>query len=94
MDMAKHRRKTKKKIAVALITAMAETDGDYAFIAKRLGETPENIKQWIVGLIDGETRAMDEVSDLLLALGCELNFGLRAYQEPMRPGTEQKAEAA
>lgn len=91
MDKAK--RKMKKKIASAMIAAMAETDADYKFIAKRLGDTPENIEKWLVGLIAGETRAMDEVSDLMLAMGCEFSFTLRRYEEPIRPqATSSKPE--
>jgi hypothetical protein len=96
MDKAK--RKMKKKIASSMIAAMAETDADYAFIAKRLGDTPENIEKWLVGLIVGETRALDEVSDLMLAMGCEFSFGLQRYEEPVRPqmalGEAVKAQEA
>ena len=90
-DMARARRKMKRKIAAALITAMAETDADYAFIATRLDDDPTKIEKWITGLISGETRAMDEVSDLLLALGCEFDFSLRRYEFPMRPQTDEAA---
>lgn len=96
MDMARARRKIKRRIAAAIITAMAETDADYEFIAKRLEQTPAEIEKWIVGLIAGETKCMDEVSDLLLAIGCEFDFHLQRYQEPIRPTApaEQSAETA
>lgn len=84
-DMGKAQRKIKKKIASAIIGAMAETDADYEFIAKRLGDKPENIEAWLVGLIAGETKALDGASDLLLAMGCEFDFSIRRYEEPIRP---------
>ncbi len=88
-NMARARRKLKKRIAAAIINAMAETDADYAFIAKRLRDKPAKIEAWITGLITGRTKDLDEVSDLLLAMNCELEFGLRRYQEPRRPTEEQ-----
>lgn len=90
-DMARHRRKMKRRIAASIITAMAETDADYEFIAKRLGEKPETTKGWIVGLIDGESKCMDEASDLLLAMGGEFIFKLEPYREPIRPEADEPA---
>lgn len=84
-DMDKARRKNKKKIASLLIMAMAETDADYEFMASRLENTPAKIESWITGLITGKTLAMDEVSDLMLAMGLEFEFSIQRYQEPLRP---------
>lgn len=93
-DMARARRKMKKRIAAALITAMAETDSDYQFIAIRLGDESDKIEKWITGLIAGDTRCLDECSDLLLAMGCEFEFRLHAYQEPLRPSLDKSQTAA
>lgn len=93
-DMARARRKLKRKVAAALISAMAETDADYEFIAKRLRDKPAHIEKWITGLITGETRAMDEISDLCTAMGVELTFGLKRYEAPERPKNEQPAAQA
>lgn len=94
-DMTRARRKSKKRIAAALITAMAETDSDYEFIAKRLGDVPGNIEKFIAGLIAGETRCyMDEVSDLLLAMGCEFEFRLHRSELQQSEEQPQQAEAA
>jgi hypothetical protein len=93
IDLGRARRKLKKKVAAALITAMAETDADYEFMGKRLGDTPENIEQYIVGLISGKSKCMEELSDLLLALGCEFSFGLHQYQLPARPQPQPETPA-
>lgn len=92
MDMARARRKLKRRLAAALITAMAETDADYEFIARRLRDKPEKIERWIAGLITGETKALDEVSDLALALHVELVFSLQRYQRPELPKDEVAPE--
>lgn len=94
MDMARARRKMKRKIASALIAAMAETDADYKFIATRLGQDAEEIERWLVGLISGDSKCGDEASDLLLALGCEFDFSIRRYQEPRRPSVEQAEQSS
>lgn len=84
-DLGCARRKFKRRIAVALITAMAETDADYEFIARRIREKPERIEKWIAELITGNTTTMNEASDLALAMGAELTFGLARREAPKRP---------
>ena len=85
LDMEVARRKLKRKIAAAIISAMAETDADYEFMAKRLRTTPDKVAKEIDGFIRGETKAMDEASDLALAVGAELSFGITRYEAPRRP---------
>jgi hypothetical protein len=95
LDMTRARRKLKRKVAAAIITAMAETDADYEWIATRLEQKPAEIERWIVGLITGETKCMDEASDLMLAMALEFNFSLQRYNEPLRPGqSEQNQEVS
>jgi hypothetical protein len=84
-DMTKARRKLKKKLAAVIINAMAETDADYDYIAARLRMDSAKVEKEICGLITGQTKALDEVSDLMLAMGAECVISLQSYQEPVRP---------
>jgi hypothetical protein len=94
LDMARARRKMKKRIAAAIITAMAETDADYEFIGKRLTMKPAKIEKIIMDFIAGADSDIDQVSDLLLAMGCELTFQLRRYEEPTQPQQAEPERAA
>lgn len=91
-DMERARKKNKKKIAAHIIMAMAESDADYEFIAKRLESEPSTIEKEITGLITGRTLAMDEVSDLMLAMGLEFAFEIQRYKEPLKPKAASQSE--
>lgn len=96
-ELEKGRRKIARRVAAQLVLAMAETDSDYAFIGMRIEQDPREIERWLMGLVSGQTKDLDTLSDLLLAMGLEFEFSLRRYAEPMRPGeqvTEATAEAA
>lgn len=93
-DMNAARRKMYRRMAACIISAMAETDADYDFIATRLEVNTSKVKSWIDAFIagTGADKAMNEFSDLLLAMGCEPNFQLHPYRQPVRPEVEKVTE--
>lgn len=88
------RRRLKRHTASVLIACMAESDVDFATIDKRLGWKLGGAKAWLVGLIECETRELDLLSDIALALGHELRF-TAIYAMPVRlPAELSKPEPA
>lgn len=75
-ELARAARKLARKIAAAIIRTMAETDYNYTQIAARIGKTERDIANWMQRLIDGDGSGamLDHVSDILLAMGCELDW--------------------
>lgn len=85
-------RRFARKIAAAVIQAMAETDCNFTQMAARIGRTEKEITGWIAKLMDGDGSGtmLDHVSDMLLAMGCELDWHIvKAVEIPFR-----KQEAA
>ena len=74
------RRRLARRIAAAVVTAMAETDTSFEQMAERLGmRTDTLLRSWFFTLADGGTDvALSQVSDLFLGCGCELTLSLRA----------------
>ena len=55
-----------------------ETGMTKAMLARRMGKQPEQVTRWLAG--PGNLR-LDTVSDLLLAMGCELKFDAGSIDE-------------
>jgi len=74
------RRRLARRIAAAVVTAMAETDTSFEEMAQRLGmRTDIPLRNGLATLVDGGTRIpFDHISDLMTGCGYELTFGLRA----------------
>lgn len=84
-ELAKAARKFARKIAAAIVRCMAEEDFNYTQIAARLGKTEREISNWMQRLLDGDGSGaqLDHVSDILLAMGCELEWHIvRAVPVP------------
>ena len=81
------RRALSRRVAAELVKCMAETDSDFAFMAVRLGKDEQWVRAHLYGLIDGQSRSLDVVSDLALAMGATWAVSVQAY-EPPRPVDE------
>lgn len=82
------RRRMARKIASAIVSAMAECDFNFTQIAARIGKTEKDISGWMAKLFDGDGSGaqLDHVSDILLAMGCELDWKVvAAVPIPFRP---------
>lgn len=91
------RRRMARKIAAAIVGAMAECDFNFTQIAARLGKTEKDISAWMSRLFDGDGSGaqMDHLSDILLAMGCELDFQIVAAKPiPFREPATNSADAA
>jgi hypothetical protein len=86
------RRKTSRRVAAALIAAMAETDIDYEEMGIRLGEKPETIRKWIIDFVDCKSKDLDLLSDLCLAMNAEVNFTLHSWRKTEAEYKAEKAE--
>ena len=86
------RRRLARRIAAAVVTAMAETDTSFEQMAQRLGmRTDTLLRSWLFTLADGSTDvAFCRVSDLFLGCGCERTLSLRASHP--RQGEEAAAD--
>ncbi len=82
------RERTCRRVAAAIITAMAETDTGIDVIAARLGKKSEAIKVLIDRLIAGQSASLDKISEILWAMGCELAFSLTPAKIPHEPDEE------
>ena len=65
-----------RRVASAIIHAMAETDTSVTTIAYRLGKEAHEIQKQIDMLICGESLTLENISDILFALDCEVHFSL------------------
>lgn len=91
------RRRMARKMAAAIVLAMAETDYSFAQIGPRVGRTEAQISDWMRKLFDGDGSgaALDHVSDILVAMACELDFHLIAAKPiPFREPATNSADAA
>ena len=75
------RRTLCRRIGAAVVSAMAETDTDFATIDMRLGQRPGTAKQWLDGLIAGTEKRLNVVSDLFHSMNCEITLSLRPLPE-------------
>jgi predicted DNA-binding protein len=85
------RRKIKRRVASVLIRCMAEEDMGFEQIANRLDQPTETVRKWVYDLAEGIGKDMNEMSDLALAMDCEIEFGARKVEYP-QPKTDQPAE--
>ena len=77
------RRRFARKLAAAIIHTMAETDYNFTQIAARIGRTEKEISSAVYRLLDGDGSCMmmDFVSDIFLAMGCELDWSVKPIPE-------------
>lgn len=74
------RRKTKRRAVSVIIRCMGEEDMGFAQIANRLDQSEQEVRQWVYDMIEGVGGTLNEVSDLLLAMDCEAEFGARKIE--------------
>lgn len=86
------RRYTCRHIAAALVQAMAETDTDFETIDTRLGWGPFTAQGHVYALIAGESRSLDIISDLAIAMRCVLD--VRVRPGPILPEVAQATAVA
>lgn len=78
-DLAIARRKFARQVAASIIAAMAETDASFATISNRINKPEAELVAWMHRLLDGDggQAFLDQVSDIFLAMGYELEFSVR-----------------
>lgn len=69
-------RQTCRRVASALIKAMADEDVSFAEIAKRLGRKEKTVGRWLRTLIAGRPIDLDHVSDMCTAMDCQLVYSV------------------
>lgn len=76
MNFDTARRKTCRRCAAALVTAMAESDTSIIAIAKRIGLTERSVRRDLARLVDGVSWAkdLDFISSFAFACGAELEL--------------------
>jgi hypothetical protein len=89
-DLERARRKMKRRVVSALIRGMAETDVGFDLIAVRLDAPETKYRQWVMKMIDGTAKEMDDISDVATALGVEMEFSLNRYTPPDPPAETPK----
>lgn len=75
-ELDRARRTTCRRVASAIVKAMAETDTSRKQIGDRVGGEPDDILAVVIRLTDGEPVALDKVSDIFVAMGVELTMSL------------------
>lgn len=73
-ELDSQRRRLCVRIAASIIKTMADTDTDIDVIASRLGINPELVSTRLAMLTNGVGISLNEISDLLIAMGHELNY--------------------
>ena len=89
------RKATARRAAAALLQGMAVREVDYEFVAKRIDTDISDIRNALIDLVDGNCgiNGLRALSDILLALELELNFGSCDYQDHSLSQGEQQQKA-
>lgn len=77
-----------REVAIAIITAMQETDVSFAALAKALGGDEDSYRRRVVDLLEGKggDTGLPWISDVFFALGLRVRF--RLEDDPQRPDDE------
>lgn len=80
-------RKMCRRIAAALVRAMAETDTDFATIAARTTRSEESLRSFIRALIDGKAprNGLEMMAIFAVAMECEIEFHIVRREAPDTP---------
>jgi hypothetical protein len=72
-----------RSLAAVIVQAMADTDTNFTTMAFRIGQKESTVRRWLEKLIDGEDDglALNNLSDMTLAMGCEIDFSVRPKEE-------------
>lgn len=86
----RERRQLVRRIASALLSAMADSDRGFKQIAKNIKCPEERVRKAVYSMIDGKSVRLDLISDIALGMGYELRLGiteLSTYAKPDAPAT-------
>lgn len=79
-------RRLSRGIAATIVRVMADTDTSIEELAVRLGKPADKVKSWLDRMIQGKQKSLDQISDMLIAMGCELIWAIE--RRPQEPTTE------
>lgn len=80
----KAHRKLLKKLAVLIIQCMEEADISFETIETRLGWPEGRAQEELMLMISGESNLLREVSDLAVAMDCEIDIKALPIQKVLR----------
>jgi hypothetical protein len=95
-ELQQHRVAACRRMAATLLEAMAYRKVGYLQIGNRIGETPEQVRSWIIALADGQDGdALRRASYIATALDCRLAIRMTDEGLPIPvPFTDEESEAA
>lgn len=70
-----------RRVAAAVIMAMAETGATYQQLEARMGTKPGTTKRWLNKYIDGTTTEGRELTDICCALNAEPTLTIRHWAD-------------
>jgi hypothetical protein len=84
-----------RRVAVAIMTAFAETGMSYADVEARLDLKKGFVRRWLNSYMEGTTREGRELTDLCCALNCEPVISLQFFppSPPVPKDEDKKAKA-
>lgn len=80
-QLLRARRLLTRRVAAALMAAMAETDSSFEQMAHRLGmKSDVLLRSWFHSLVDGDSKnvPLDVISDMFLGCGVQLSHQINA----------------
>jgi len=79
-----------RRMGACVVSAMADTDTDFATIAARLSTSERVVSGWLDTLISGSAISLDKISDLLFAMGAEMEFSIIPANPSRNPKTNRE----
>ena len=81
--LMRERRQLRRRVAAAIVTAMAESDCDFKKMSSRCGRSEKSIRQTLHALIEGKEvpGEIEYFSDVLLSMGYEPVLNLTPLSE-------------
>jgi hypothetical protein len=79
--LARVRARSCRRVAACIAHAMAETDTGFDQMAARLGVSEAALERRLTAMLNGTNTALDTISDMLFACGCELKISLQKSNE-------------
>lgn len=82
-----------RRIAATILSAMAQEGANLNHMDHAVGEQPGYCRKYLIKLIDGRASDLRPISDLSVALGREMHFGLIATSPAPQSGLPNLADA-
>lgn len=96
-ELDKNWRNFVRRAAGLIVLAMAEEDADFALIGARLGKSEDEVRQYVMGLIECTLKDEGRVPcDLAYAMGCRIRLEfhkLATYPKPQIDEPDAPADA-